>query len=309
MKTSPEVSVVIVTYNPRSEIFSKVMSALAGQSLGRIHFETLIIDNNSSPPLSEEELRHKFSIPVRVVRELRQGNVYARSRGILEAQSDLIVFVDDDNVLEADYLETAVRIADESPLIGAFGGKLVGVFEGEIPAWKKALLPYLGVRDHGDEVITSNENKWGEWEPPTAGMVLRKDVGRKYVEFLKSHPNAGSLGRKGKKHLLSCEDSLIARLAYPMGYSCSYQPSLSLRHYVRRQRFSTLYLLRLMEGYGRSYVILENLLGCSFDVPSKLEVFRDLLKGLRYDATTHGRVGVIMWFWKVGYYRQLREQF
>jgi glycosyltransferase involved in cell wall biosynthesis len=307
MGLPPRISVVIVTYNPRPVVFSKVLTSLRNQSLDRDHFEVVIIDNNSFPALSETHLTDQFSIPVRVVKELRQGIVYARSRGILEAESDLIVFVDDDNALDADYLEVAIKIAKESPFIGAFGGRLIGIFDGEISAWKKPLLPYLGVRDYGEETITSNESKWGEWEPPGAGMVLRKDLGMKYVMFLKSHRHAGSLGRKGSRHLLSCDDSLMARLAYPMGYSCSYQPALKLKHYIRRERLSTRYLLRLMEGYGRSHVILETLLGETFKAPPRQVVFRDLLKGLRDDVTKHGRVGVVMWFWRVGYYRQLME--
>ncbi len=307
MRKIPEISVVIVTYNPRPAVFSKVIASLRNQSLNPDRFEVVIIDNNSFPPLSENDLTSQFSFPVRVIRELRQGIIYARSRGILEVKGELIVFVDDDNALDPNYLKKAIGIAEASPFLGVFGGKLIGIFDREISPWKKCLLPYLGVRDYGDEVITSSENKWGQWEPPGAGMVLRKDVGMKYLAFLKSHPDAGSLGRKGSRQLLSCDDSLMARLAYPMGYSCSYQPALRLKHHIASARLSTRYLLRLLEGYGRSHVILETLLGEPFKAPPKLSVFLDLLKGLRHDLTTHGRVGVVLWFWRVGYYRQLME--
>ena len=48
----------------------------------------------------------------------RFGLTYARLRGIKEASGDLLVFVDDDNVLDPDYLETVQRVAEEKPFLG-----------------------------------------------------------------------------------------------------------------------------------------------------------------------------------------------
>jgi hypothetical protein len=53
--------------------------------------------------------------PVRVVREPRQGNVYGRACGIKSAQAELIAFVDNDNFLYRDYLDTALKIATQNP--------------------------------------------------------------------------------------------------------------------------------------------------------------------------------------------------
>ncbi|MFX0201426.1 MAG: hypothetical protein ACFFCW_35365, partial [Candidatus Hodarchaeota archaeon] len=128
-----------------------------------------------------------------------------------------------------------------------------------------------------------------------------------YVKFIDNFPDACQLGRKGQNFLLSCEDSLIARLAYPLGYYCSYQPALKLKHYMKKDRFRLNYLMRLMEGYGSSYIILEKILGRSFETPSLLNSITSLCIKLIWRVMTIGRAGFIIWFWDLGYNCQLRK--
>ncbi len=86
----------------------------------------------------------------RIVREEQLGLTFARLRGFVEAKGDLIVMVDDDNLLAPDYLETAVRIAEVHPAVGAFGGKCMPEFEHEAPEWLASVTSGLGLRDLGD---------------------------------------------------------------------------------------------------------------------------------------------------------------
>src|ERR1035437_9739406 len=62
---------------------------------------------------------------------------HARLRGIKESKGDLLVFVDDDNILAADYLEQSLKIADEFPKLGALGGSIKGEFEIPHPEGRK----------------------------------------------------------------------------------------------------------------------------------------------------------------------------
>ena len=63
---------------------------------------------------------------VRVVREDKLGLTHARVRGFQEAQGEIVVMVDDDNVLKPDYLERAIKILEKYPQLGAVGGKEIG---------------------------------------------------------------------------------------------------------------------------------------------------------------------------------------
>jgi glycosyltransferase involved in cell wall biosynthesis len=227
------------------------------------------------------------------------GLTVARCAGIAAARANLLAFVDDDNFLDPDYLRHAVRIAADNPAIGHFGGVARAELEVPVSAAKARLLGHLGIRDHGPEPITSTKAEWGPWEPIGAGMVSRRDVALKWVEMSTTIPEARLLGRAGHA-LLSGEDALFARAANSLGYACSYQPDLKLTHYMKRNRLRWRYLSRILEGHGRSFVLLRRALGENPKPITRAE----LLTRLRFRLRKDGRIGLITWFWDVGYRAQ-----
>jgi glycosyltransferase involved in cell wall biosynthesis len=213
----PILTVLTCTHNPRFDVLGKVLDALTKQTLPFSQWEYLVVDNNCDPPLQQIELNKNRELPMRIIRESSPGVAAARRRGTAEAAADLIVMVDDDNILDPDYLQIAWDISQSEPTLGAFGGIARPHFEtGIARKWQQRLLGYLGTRDFGSAVITSNQDHWGEWEPIGAGMVLRKDVARKFIQVMETVPLALRLGHNGKS-LLAGEDSLIARAAYRLG--------------------------------------------------------------------------------------------
>src|SRR5262249_46007012 len=114
-----ELSVIICTHNPRKDYLRRVLEALRKQNLCTERWELLLVDNASDVCVSEEwdlswhpEARHML--------EAELGLASARRRGIREATSDLLVFVDDDNVLDPDYLSEAIRVKNEWPMLGVW---------------------------------------------------------------------------------------------------------------------------------------------------------------------------------------------
>jgi glycosyltransferase involved in cell wall biosynthesis len=110
----PALSVIICTHNPPPDYFRQCLDALSGQTLVRNRGELIAVDNRSDEPLAA---RNDFSWgpAARLVREEMLGLTRARLREIRESQGDLLIFVDDDSVLDADFLETAPRIAEKRP--------------------------------------------------------------------------------------------------------------------------------------------------------------------------------------------------
>lgn len=299
-----EVSVVLCTYNPRRAVLGRVLDALREQTLPGERWELVVIDNNSDPPLSAADLDGGRGLPLRVVRETRQGKVPAHRRGILEARADLLVLVDDDNVFDPEYLERSLAIAREQPDLGAFGGIARPVIDGgPLRAWQRRLLPYIGVRDYGAEPIKSREDRWGPWEPIGAGMVLQRRVGLEFVRVVDSVPEAAELDRIGRA-LLSGGDSLLARLSYPLGLYCSYEPSLAFDHLIPRSRVGVHYLRRIMYGHGRSLVKLNRVLGVPSDPLTVPDLALRLLRRLRSERLG----GPFWWCWDLGYFVEVRRR-
>jgi glycosyltransferase involved in cell wall biosynthesis len=301
----PLISVLICTCDPNPYTLDWVLDALLQQTLPAAEFEIVLVDNNSRTPLQAEALRKGRPLPLKVLREPRPGKPFALCMAIREARAPLLLTVDDDNGLAANYLAEAVRIAREEPGIGAFSGSTKLLTDLRIPGWKVGLLPYLGVRDHGPEVITSSQTHWGQWEPIGAGMVFRRDVGLRFIECIETNAEARQLIRCGKTYI-GGEDQLMARAAYWAGYSCSYQPTLWLSHFIKGSRMTARQLARSIQGSARGWVINERICGRP---PADLSWFRvaiELMARLRFRVKEKGfREGAVLWFWDIGEFQQI----
>lgn len=136
-----DASVVICTHNPRSDYFARVLDGLRNQTLPRHKWELLIVDNASRAPLASA-WDISWHPSARHILENELGVSWARQRGIREASADLIIFVDDDNVLDETYLAQAIKIKQEWPSLGAWGsGCIRGDFEVEPPENLRSWLP------------------------------------------------------------------------------------------------------------------------------------------------------------------------
>lgn len=304
MSGTPSISVILCTFNPHLEILSWGLDCLESQQPPPGGYEVVVVDNCSDPPLEEAALRNGRRLDLRVVREPRLGLTHARCRGIRETRSPLLVFVDDDIGLDPDYLVNASRIACEEPAIGHYGGAARPRLDVPASPWQLQLFSYLGIRDHGSQPVTSLSDPWGKSDPIGAGMVCRREVAEEFVRFVCATPEAARLGRSGTE-LLSGEDTLIARTAQRIGYACSYQPSLRLVHHIEAPRLRFRSMARLLAGHGRSYVVLDRVLGHPprrYSLPGRAA---RLAWRLLYHCARRGpRAGVVAWCWDWGFFRE-----
>jgi glycosyltransferase involved in cell wall biosynthesis len=249
---------VICTHNPRALYLTRTLDALRQQTLPTTAWSLLIVDNSSSPPVEDTvSLQwHPFS---RIVREPAIGLTHARFRGIRETASDVLVFVDDDNVLDARYLETVLEIMSTMPMLGCVGaGEIVAEFE-ENP--EAALIPYVpmvAIRTVATAHWSNNPADglipWG------AGMAVSRQVAKAVVAEAESNPLRLDLDRRGDE-LNSCGDDEFSWVASQLGLGHGLFPELRLLHLIPRQRVQKDYLLRLAEGHAYSRVLFSALHG------------------------------------------------
>jgi hypothetical protein len=230
-----------------------VLEALEKQTLARQQWELLLIDNASKDPLagSWDLSWHPHG---RHIREDELGLTAARARGIKESQGEVLLFVDDDNVLDNDYLEHALTIANVFPQMGVWGGSITGVFEIDPPDFVKARAAYLAV---GEVKVDA----WGTSKsfsatcPPGAGVLVRKTIANAYQEKVKIDPFRRALGRRGEQ--LTCgEDIDLAWSACEMGYGMGRFKDLKLQHLISAKRLTLDYWEKFMEAGAYSMVFL-----------------------------------------------------
>jgi glycosyltransferase involved in cell wall biosynthesis len=258
MASSILVSVIICTHNPRSDYLSRVLQALDSQTLSKDLWELLLIDNASEKILSTE-IDLSWHPNSRHIREDELGLTPARLRGIKEAKSETIIFVDDDNVLDLDYLEVALRISKDYPFIGAWGGQIRPEFEIEPPEWTKPYWGILAIREF-DQDKWSNLLHQHETTPCGAGLCVRKFVAEKYAQSVSTQTEKIKLDRKGKQ-LTSCGDSDLAFTACDLGLGTGQFTALKMTHLIPAFRLQLDYIERLVEGITYSNTILNSFRG------------------------------------------------
>lgn len=254
------ISVIICTYSPRRDFLDRTLAALRAQLLPAAEWELVVVDNNSPEPLAGW-LSLAWHPHGRIVREEKQGLTPSRLRGIAESGGDIVVFVDDDTVLDPDYLQQVARIAKDHPRIGVWGGQTRGEFESPLPPDMEPFLGYLTISPlTGD--CWSNSFDCPESLPFGAGICLRRDVADAYAKLVTSDPRRMGLDRQGKT-LSGCGDHDMAYTGIGLGYGMGRFAGLRMIHLIPTQRLTWEYLEKAAIGGDSSTVVLHYLLGRS----------------------------------------------
>jgi len=276
------ISVIVCTNNPRPDCLRRTVESLKRQTLDRARWELLIVDNASDNRVSDtcDLAWHRRA---RHVREEELGLTPARTRGIVETDGDLLVFVDDDNVLDPGFLEEALDISDRYPYLGTFGaGNMEPEFEIEPPPEIRPRLGLLALRSVFEARWSSNVRD-SESIPWGAGLCVRRHVADSYgllIDGLGSEVT-GVLGRKGRE-LFSGEDDIFSWVAASIGYGFGVFPQLRLTHVIPADRLSRQYFLRLIHDQSFSHCVRHYMLARS--EPRHIDAFAYvhlLLHGVR----------------------------
>lgn len=252
-------SVIIPAHNPHPGRLARALNGLALQSLPPAHWEVLIIDNASTPPLSTVSIPVSSLLNTRLVSEPLLGLSHARRRGFIEARGDVIVLVDDDNVLAPDYLERVLHHFKTHPRVGVIGGPSRPEFETEPAPWKREFFPLLALRDLGSVPLfgglrTSGASRdaYPDCAPIGAGMALRREAAQAWL----ANSDAAALTDRRGNDLSSSGDNDIVVHALRAGWEAGYFPDLELLHLIPDSRLTPDYLGRLNRGIQKSWLRL-----------------------------------------------------
>ena len=111
---TPEVSVIIPTYNRRAMLLEAIDSVLAQSTPA---FELIVIDDGSTDGTSENEHLRRLAetIRIRIDRIDHRGPAAARNRGVAIARSPLIAFLDSDDLWSPTKLERQLAFVRDNP--------------------------------------------------------------------------------------------------------------------------------------------------------------------------------------------------
>jgi len=273
------ISVVIPIYNPPPEHLAPTLAALRAQTCAPANWELVLVDNRSPTPVGDDLVT--WHPNARIIREEVPGLVAARHAGILNTTGEVIVFVDQDNVLAPDFLDTALRIAQDFPWLGTWGGLITPRFEKPELAPPKSLYSLLTLRS-ADRDLWSNDPNHHESTPWGAGLCVRRSVAIAYSAALRADPRKGSLDLCGDKRLAG-GDTDICYTGCHQGFGKGVFTNLRLEHLIPSDRCSPAYLCKTAHDRGYSDILHHHLLTGRLPVlPGRLgETLRRLWHGRR----------------------------
>ncbi len=239
-----KVSVAIPTYN-RAAYLRQTLAGIVGQQFPREHFEILVIDNNSTDatPAVVAEFAQAQPSP-RYLRETKQGLDHARNRAIAEARGEIIVFGDDDILVEPDWLaQIAVPLLADGAArrIGAVGGEVIPVFPHGLPDWVREWHAPLGFRSGA-----------GPLEPRQCPMGANLAFPKWIFDEL--GPFHTALDRAAGNYF-SGGDSEMLRRVRAAGYEVWFAPAAAVKHQMPANRTTFRYATRHAFDSARSRVI------------------------------------------------------
>ncbi len=246
------ITVAIQTYNRSATLAETLRSLRDLRCPEATEYEILVVDNNSNDgtPQVIQEYRRIIAPRLRSVLEPQQGLSHARNRALREAKGQIVSFLDDDVIVDPDWL-SAVAAAFEEHSATVVGGRSYLIFRSERPAW----LPepyefYLSRLDYGDQVIVGTDHDlYG------LNFSVRKDMALQVGGF---NP---ALGRCGSVSLHSGEESDLLRKIRACGGVVVYEPRAIVGHIVLQERLTKKWFLRRAFAAGVDTEILHRLDG------------------------------------------------
>lgn len=245
-----KVSVVIPTHN-RSDALAKTLAQLAQQQFDQ-PWEVIVVNNRCTDNTDAVVQRQVFPVPLRLVHEEIPGAAAARNAGAAVARGDFIIFLDNDILVGADFVQRhydALMVHSDCWILG----QVVSLPEQErtpFGQFRQALCPYV---------------------PPDQGMTEARDL----TGAIFSLPRA-DLARLGgfdeMFDVASGEDLELAMRAWRAGITILFDPSIvgvhndwagfSIRDYCRRQRLYSrtepLFWHKYGEAHPRQKLVREN---------------------------------------------------
>jgi glycosyltransferase involved in cell wall biosynthesis len=230
-----KLSVIICTFNGATRL-GEVLRCLSLQSgLSDDSWELLIIDNASTDdtPALLKELTRAFPTAVRLLQEPQPGKAHALRTAFNGANGDYFCVVDDDNLLDSDYLANGVQFLDEHSDAALIAGRTLPKFPDNVspPAdFEERYAAFLACRDKGEQLI------WGE-TPAGAGQMGRTFLMRGIYQHIGTR-----LEDRVGDGVGCCEDLEKGEICKRLGWRTAHVPTLRLRHVMSARRLSPDYI-------------------------------------------------------------------
>jgi glycosyltransferase involved in cell wall biosynthesis len=248
-----KISAVICTHN-RASYLRRALASLIEPGLA--DDQEVVVVNNACTDSTEEVVSAVAGHQVRGVYEPRLGLSHARNAGWRQSRGEYVAYLDDDAVAGPGWLDRIVAAFQSiQPRPGCVGGQVLPRWEAPRPRWlADALVPGLTILDwpHGPRALPNVRREY----LVGANMAFPRKLLERFEGF------TPRLDRVGKR-LLSNGDIHLQMLITRAGYSCWYDPAITVHHHIPASRLAKSWFYRRYYSQGVSDAVMDRLLGVS----------------------------------------------
>ena len=240
-----DISVIIATLN-RSDHLQKILESIEKLKVSDdLTYEILLIDNASSDKTKEliDAYARKKPQIYKYFFEARKGKSNALNLGLRNARGEIIMFADDDVIVDPNWLSALWNTFESKPDAIAIQGKILLQKEIErLPPWADPEdLLFCTCYDpcpapvYADMLVGAN-------------MAFRREAFERYGLFdLRLGPGAAGFG----------DDTEFGMRLERAGEKIYYQPAALVFHEYQEERFAWDYWLRRIEQHARTIAVID----------------------------------------------------
>lgn len=270
-----KISVIICCYNSQSRL-PETLRHLAFQKVpSDFLWEVVLVDNNSIDDTATiaQNIWKELGAPVELslVQEKTPGLSHARKKGVIEAKGEIIVFCDDDNWFNPNYLKVVCGIFDEQKNVMIIGGTGIEKTDSDkFPAWFSHVKQRYAVGSYSN---TSGyvDSVYG------AGMALKKNI----ADIIFNHNYSFKLKDRTGNSLSSGGDTEICYITRLLGFKIWWQVNNSFIHFIPQSRLSKRYAISLVSEAGNTKFRLIGLMSLIHGDNISKSTFNQLKRDIR----------------------------
>lgn len=225
------VSVIACTYN-RPQLLKSTLESLIKLDFNPEQFEIIVVDNGNNNQSLEvyKEINQNGRCRITYIPEETQGLSYARNKGITCAQGKTVAFLDDDEIVPANWLTELIKPYTDDDLIACVGGKIIPVFpDDQPPSWYSAeIAGFFGGVDHGGNI---HDVDFSEEYIGGGNMSFKRQV---LVDSGMFNVRLGIIGTSS----YSGEENELAQRIQNKGFRVLYNPFAITYHRIETERIS-----------------------------------------------------------------------
>jgi len=247
MTNNMHATIAICTWN-RSDLLDKTLIQMRELEIpAGTQWEIVVVNNRCTDNTDDVLARHAAALPLRRIFEDKQGQSHARNAAAQAARGDLVVWTDDDVLVDRHWLAEMLVAARARPECSFFGGPIEPWFEHDPPQWLLDAWPSINgafaFRDLGNEPFEFDLKRL----PYGANYAVQTSVQREF-------PYNPKLGRVATGEVRGEETDVLHKLI-AAGHRGWWVPTSKVKHFIPAERLTLDYIRRFFHGIGQTEFI------------------------------------------------------